>query len=42
MSSPSLSLQLHSQAGVAEARITVAHLVIAGWTGRDRAAEHAA
>ncbi len=38
MSSPSLSLQLHSKAGVAEARITVAHLVIAGWTGRDRAA----
>ena len=38
MSSPSLSLEFHSKDGVARAGVTVAHLVIAGWTGRDRAA----
>jgi hypothetical protein len=38
VSSPSLSLEFHSQAGVVATQVTVAHLVIAGWTGRDRAA----
>jgi hypothetical protein len=38
VSSPSLSLDFHSKDGVAKAQVTVAHLVIAGWTGRDRAA----